>query len=83
MPEGILVKKGKVRMQGKTGLIVSTLFQIIGNFKEMIVIESNATGQMANLITSETGFIVKNRILKFDGRPLTPQYIIDNLSLEA
>ena len=53
------------------------------NFKELIVVESNATGQMANLIASETGIIVNNRILKFDGRPLTPKYIIDNLTLEA
>jgi 2-oxoglutarate ferredoxin oxidoreductase subunit alpha len=52
-------------------------------FKELIAVESNPTGQMANLITSETGIIVKKKILKFDGRPLTPKYIIDNLSMEV
>jgi len=53
------------------------------NFKELIVVESNPTGQMANLITSETGLIVQKKILRFDGRPLTPRYIIDNLSTGA
>jgi 2-oxoglutarate ferredoxin oxidoreductase subunit alpha len=53
------------------------------DFEELIVVESNPTGQMANLVTSETGLIVKKKVLKFDGRPLTPKYIIDNLSKEA
>ncbi len=53
------------------------------DFEEIIVVESNPTGQMANLITSETGLIVEKKLLRFDGRPLTPRYIIDNLSMEA
>jgi len=53
------------------------------NFTEIIVVESNPTGQMANLITSETGLNVKKKVLKFDGRPLTPKYIIDNFLMGA
>ena len=44
-----------------------------------IVVESNATAQMARLIRRETGYKVDGSILKYDGRPLTPQYIIDQL----
>jgi 2-oxoglutarate ferredoxin oxidoreductase subunit alpha len=41
-----------------------------------ISIESNSMGQMAHLIRAETGIEVNKKILRFDGRPLTPQYIL-------
>jgi len=44
-----------------------------------IVIESNATSQMAELIRRETGIKVSNSILRYDGRPISPKYIIDHL----
>jgi 2-oxoglutarate ferredoxin oxidoreductase subunit alpha len=48
----------------------------LNDFKELIVVESNATGQMANLITSETGLTEQKKLLRYDGRPITPNYII-------
>jgi 2-oxoglutarate ferredoxin oxidoreductase subunit alpha len=48
-----------------------------------IVIESNATAQMANLIRRETGYKVNGTILKSDGRPFSPQEIIDRVKKEA
>jgi 2-oxoglutarate/2-oxoacid ferredoxin oxidoreductase subunit alpha len=47
------------------------------------VIESNATGQLARLIKAETGRDVTGRILKFDGRPLTPAYIVEAVKKEV
>jgi 2-oxoglutarate ferredoxin oxidoreductase subunit alpha len=41
-----------------------------------ISVESNSTGQMAHLIRAETGVEVDKKILRFDGRPITPQYIV-------
>ncbi len=39
--------------------------------KNIILIENNATGQLANLIAEKTGIFIddKNKILKYDGRP--------------
>jgi 2-oxoglutarate ferredoxin oxidoreductase subunit alpha len=48
-----------------------------------IVVEGNATGQLANLIRTETGIKVDGKILKFDGRPITPGYIIEKLEEEG
>jgi 2-oxoglutarate ferredoxin oxidoreductase subunit alpha len=48
-----------------------------------IVIENNATAQLARLIRRETGQGVDGSILKFDGRPFSPQYIIDKLKKEV
>lgn len=47
--------------------------------KQVICVESNATGQLAQLIRRETGFLIKKRILRYDGLPITPQYIIRHL----
>ncbi|MBU2608473.1 MAG: 2-oxoacid:acceptor oxidoreductase subunit alpha [Chloroflexi bacterium] len=48
-----------------------------------IVIESNATAQMANLIRRETGYKVNGTILKYDGRPFSPQEIVDRMKKEV
>jgi 2-oxoglutarate/2-oxoacid ferredoxin oxidoreductase subunit alpha len=44
-----------------------------------IVIESNATGQLAYLIHAETGYEGLQKINKWDGRPISCQYILDEL----
>jgi 2-oxoglutarate ferredoxin oxidoreductase subunit alpha len=47
--------------------------------KRVICVESNATGQLAQLIQRETGFKVKNRISRYDGLVMTPEYILNHL----
>lgn len=47
------------------------------------VIENNASGQLARLIKAETGCDVSGRILKFDGRPFTPAYIVEMVRKEG
>ena len=56
---------------------------ILNNKTRSIVIESNATAQMAQLIRRETGIKVNSSILRFDGRPLTAQYIIEHMKREV
>jgi len=55
----------------------------LNNQAKSIVIESNATAQMAMLIRRETGIKVSGNILRYDGRPISPKYIIDNLKKEV
>ncbi|MDO8635491.1 MAG: transketolase C-terminal domain-containing protein, partial [Dehalococcoidia bacterium] len=47
------------------------------------VIENNATGQLARLIRTETGIKATGNILKFDGRPFSPEYIVNALKKEV
>lgn len=42
----------------------------------VIAVEGNATAQSAQLLARETGFFVQDRILRFDGRPLTREYVL-------
>lgn len=46
---------------------------------EVVAVEGNATGQFARLVAQETGFKVGSYILRFDGRTLTPQYVLKGL----
>ncbi len=58
------------------------LVDAIGKTRSTYVIESNATGQLARLIKTETGHDVGGRILKYDGRPFTPAHIVEAVRKE-
>lgn len=47
--------------------------------KNLINIEQNATGQLAQLIRENTGINIKKSILKYDGRAISSQDIINKL----
>ena len=46
---------------------------------EVICVEGNAYGQLARLIRRETGFGFHRRVLRYDGLPITPEYILREL----
>lgn len=48
--------------------------------KHVVAIEGNAFGQFARLIRRETGFEIKEHIRRYDGLPITPEYIMKELS---
>ena len=48
-----------------------------------VVIENNLGGQLAYLIRAETGLSVTTRINKWDGRPMSAQYILEELKKGA
>jgi 2-oxoglutarate ferredoxin oxidoreductase subunit alpha len=55
----------------------------VSKARNSYAIENNATGQLARLIKTETGYDVSGRILKYDGRPFTPAYIAQAVRKEA
>ena len=44
-----------------------------------IMVEGNATGQMAFLLEAHTGVKIDHHIRKYDGRPFSPEYILARL----
>jgi 2-oxoglutarate ferredoxin oxidoreductase subunit alpha len=46
---------------------------------KVVMAEMNATGQLARLIRRETGFKMDQLITRYDGRPFTPEYIVNRL----
>lgn len=59
-------------------IVPENFFHYLNNAKKVICVESNATGQLAQLIRRETGFLIQHKILRYDGLPITPQYILRN-----
>lgn len=45
----------------------------------IIDVEQNATGQLAALIREHTGILIKEKILKYDGRPFFPEEIVEKV----
>ncbi|MGQ9600750.1 MAG: 2-oxoacid:acceptor oxidoreductase subunit alpha [Anaerolineae bacterium] len=57
--------------------------QMLTTARRTIAVENNYSGQMADLIRMTTGHQVSSRILKYDGRPLSPEYILENVKRET
>ena len=61
-------------------LCESLFLDDLENAGTVVCVEGNATGQFARLVARETGFGINNHILRFDGRPLTPDYVLAGLN---
>jgi len=48
--------------------------------RQVVSIEGNAFGQLGRLIRRETGFYIKKKLLRYDGLPVTPESILQELS---
>lgn len=51
--------------------------------KQIINVEQNFTGQLGKLIAMETGILMDESILKYDGRQLTPMFIVNKVKKEV
>ena len=49
----------------------------------VVCIEGNAFGQLARLIRRETGFEIEERVSRYDGLPITPEFILRELSIRG
>ncbi len=47
--------------------------------QKLVLVEMNATGQLNRLLRQETGLAADHLVLKFDGVPFTPEYILKEL----
>jgi 2-oxoglutarate ferredoxin oxidoreductase subunit alpha len=52
--------------------------EILSDFEKIIIVEQNATGQLEKLLLTEAGIRAHGSIRRFDGRPITAQYIVDS-----
>jgi len=42
-------------------------------------VENNVTGLLGSIIAEKTGMIIEEKILRYDARPFTPEYILRRL----
>lgn len=53
--------------------------EILKSLKRPVLVEQNYTAQLGGLIAEQTGIVIKEKILKYDGSPMTAKYILENL----
>jgi 2-oxoglutarate ferredoxin oxidoreductase subunit alpha len=86
----VLEAAEKLRERGRraAALCFSQVWPLVGeqflpalqSAQGVIMVEGNATGQFARLIRKETGFSIQEMILRYDGLPITPEYILEKLA---
>lgn len=54
--------------------------EFLGKAKQIIDIEGNWTGQMAGYIREKTGVEIREKLLKYDGRPFFPEEIREKIT---
>ena len=47
--------------------------------RQLVAVEGNQSGQYAHLVRAMTGRRADRMVLRWDGRPLSPEYIIEQL----
>jgi len=52
----------------------------IGSSDRVVLIENNVTGLLGGIIKEQTGIDIKEKILKYDGRPFTAECIIKQIN---
>ena len=60
-------------------LVSEQFMEYLQKASEVVCIEGNATGQLARLIRQETGALIAKQVLRYDGLPITPEYILREL----
>ncbi len=49
--------------------------EILSKARKLILVENNKTAQLGGVIREHTGVLIPDRILRYDGRPFTPEEI--------
>lgn len=55
------------------------LISLFSKNKQYILVENNSMAQLGRLLSMSLGIEIKNKILRYDGRPITSYFIIDEL----
>ena len=89
----VLEAAALLRAEGKTVATVQLfqvwplplehLLEMFTRATEVVCVEGNATGQLARLIRRETGFMVTHSLVRYDGLPITPEFVLRGLTAES
>ena len=60
-------------------LVPEQFMSYLESARQVVSVEGNAFGQLARLIRRETGFQIKKKVLRYDGLPITPEFILREL----
>jgi 2-oxoglutarate/2-oxoacid ferredoxin oxidoreductase subunit alpha len=82
----VLEAAARLRLRGKRvgtlhfsqvwPMVPAQFVGLLEEAREVVCVEGNAFGQLARLIRRETGFKITRRVSRYDGLPITPEYIL-------
>ncbi|MBI4129902.1 2-oxoacid:acceptor oxidoreductase subunit alpha [Candidatus Roizmanbacteria bacterium] len=49
----------------------------LAKYKNLVLVENNSTAQLGQLLRQETGILIERKLLKYDGRPIYPEEIME------
>jgi 2-oxoglutarate ferredoxin oxidoreductase subunit alpha len=58
---------------------VAAATDMLKNAKRIIDVEGNATAQLASLIREHTGIVITEKLLKWSGRPIEPEEVVERV----
>lgn len=64
-------------------LKTTVLKEFIAGHKKIVLIENNYLGQLGELITSKTGYVFENKLLKYDGRPFFVEDLLNYINTNS
>jgi len=79
LPDNIKKKIRILQLQFLWPFPAKFVSHILQTSKDVLLIENNSNGQLGNLIAQEIGIKIKNKLLKYDGRPFYREEIISEL----
>lgn len=54
---------------------VEQFINAVSDAERIVLVENNVTGLLGDIIAEKTGIIIEEKILRYDARPFTPEYI--------
>jgi len=60
---------------------IQSVTQELQKAKKVVLVENNVTGLLGQIIREQTGFEIKDKVLKYDARPFTPEDIIQKIKI--
>jgi len=73
------LKVGTLHFSQVWPLVPDHFLNYLNSAAKTVCVESNAAGQFARLIRRECGFEIPFHVRRYDGLPVTPEYILRNL----
>jgi 2-oxoglutarate ferredoxin oxidoreductase subunit alpha len=58
---------------------VEAVTRVLSNAKKTLIVENNFSAQMAGVIREQTGILIEERLLRYDGRPVYPEQVYEKV----
>jgi 2-oxoglutarate/2-oxoacid ferredoxin oxidoreductase subunit alpha len=73
------VKANVLRIKTALPFHTEMVKKLLSACKRPVLVEHNFTGQLGGLIAENTGILIDEKILRYDGRPMTAKWVVERV----